>query len=172
MKTWKLNALVDLDRYPIDTLDSPEGVSLVRRAREALRNSGACDLEGFMLPQAIEASTLDALAVRGGAYRTQTTHDIDFSGQQRESFQQDDPRHIRVRTAKEGTAFDRIPAQCPVRALYADDHMLQFVGAALEVDPLFRSEDPLGALNLMYYAPTDELLIFPKIVTAGIPAAW
>jgi hypothetical protein len=44
-----------------------------------------------------------------------------------------------------------------VRALYESDELRAFVGRALEIEPIFRSDDPLGALNLMYYGPGDEL---------------
>ena len=62
-----------------------------------------------------------------------------------------------MRSAKEGIAYDRVPADSPTRVLYESDEMLKFVGRALEIEPLFRSEDPLGALNVMIYAPGDEL---------------
>ena len=149
--------LVDLERYPIDDLDSPEGTALVERARAALDEVGACDLPGFLRAEAIAAAVEDALAVRGEAYRTEQTHDIEFSGLAAESLAADDPRHTVVRSAKEGTAYDRIAFDSPVRALYENDAMCRFVGRALRIEPLYRSDDPLGALNLMYYGPGDEL---------------
>ena len=84
-------------------------------------------------------------------------YDVEFSGSPVESLAPDDPRRVRIRSAKEGTALDDIPAESPVRALYESDEVLRFVAAALGIDPLFRSDDPLGALNYMYYAPGDEL---------------
>lgn len=152
-----LDRLVDLDRYSIDSLDSSAGRELVASVRAALRDVGACDLPGFLRQEAVAAAVDGALAVQGAAFRTDQAHDIEFSGLPLESLGVDDPRRIRVRSAKEGTAYDRVPAESPVRALYDSNAMLRFVAAALEVDPLFRSDDPLGALNLMYYLPGDEL---------------
>lgn len=157
MSQLPLDRIVDLDRYPIDRLGDPAGAALVARARDALRAVGACDLPGFLRPEAITAAVASALSVRGKAYRTEQTHDIEFSGLPLDSLAVDDPRRTRVRSGKEGTALDGIPAGSPVRALYESEEMLAFIGAALEVDPIFRSEDPLGALNYMYYAPGDEL---------------
>jgi hypothetical protein len=122
-----------------------------------LRAVGACDVPGFLRPEAITAAVASALSLRDKAYRTEQTHDIEFSGLPADALAADDPRRTRIRSGKEGTAFDDIPADSPVRALYESDEMLAFIGAALEVDPIFRSEDPLGALNYMYYAPGDEL---------------
>jgi hypothetical protein len=152
-----LSAIVDLDRYPIDRLDEPAGAALVEGARAALGAVGACDLPGFLLPDAVTAAVASALSVRDRAYRTEQTHDIEFSGLPVASLPADDPRRTPIRSAKEGTALDDIPAASPVRALYESAEMLRFVGEALEIEPIYRSDDPLGALNYMYYAPGDEL---------------
>jgi len=157
VSTITLSELVDLDRYPIHDLDAGPGAAVVERARAALREIGACDLPGFLRAEAVAEAVADALAVRGDAYRTEQDHDIEFSGLATGSLAEDDPRRTRVRSAKEGTAYDRIRADSPVRALYESDEMRAFVGRALEIEPIFRSDDPLGALNLMYYGPGDEL---------------
>jgi hypothetical protein len=157
MSQLPLDRIVDLGRYPVDRIDSAEGEALVESAREALHAVGACDLPGFLLPEAVSAAVASALSVRSKAYRTEQTHDIEFSGLAADSLAADDPRRTRIRSGKEGTALDDIPADSPVRALYESEEMLAFIGAALEIDPVFRSEDPLGALNYMYYAPGDEL---------------
>jgi hypothetical protein len=155
--TITLSDLVDVDRYPIHDLDAEPGAAVVERARAALREIGACDLPGFLRADAVAEAVEDALAVRGDAYRTEQDHDIEFSGLAAESLAEDDPRRMRVRSAKEGAAYDRIRPDSPVRALYESDAMCAFVGCALEIEPLFRSDDPLGALNLMYYGRGDEL---------------
>jgi 2OG-Fe(II) oxygenase superfamily len=152
-----LDQIVDLDCYPIHELDSPAGKALVRRARTALHAVGACDLPGFLRPEAITAAVDSALSVRAKAYRTEQTHDVEFSGLAPESLAPDDPRRTRIRSSKEGTALDDIPADSPVRTVYESGELTAFVGAALEIDPIYRSDDPLGALNYMYYAPGDEL---------------
>jgi hypothetical protein len=152
-----LTEVVNLDRYPIHALDSDVGKALVEHARTALRAVGACDLPGFLRPAAIDAAVASALAVRDRAYRTEQTHDIEFSGLAPESLAGDDPRRTRIRSGKEGTALDDIPSDSPVLALYESDALTAFVGQALEIDPIYRSDDPLGALNYMYYAPGDEL---------------
>jgi hypothetical protein len=152
-----LSEIVDLERYPIDDLESDAGRALVERARTALHAVGACDLPGFLRPEAIAAAVESALAVHDKAYRTEQTHDIEFSGLAADSLDADDPRRTRIRSGKEGTALDDIPSDSPVLALYESDELTAFVGKALEIDPIHRSEDPLGALNYMYYAPGDEL---------------
>ena len=134
-----------------------EGTRLVERVRDMLRELGACDLPGFLRPEAVTAAVDGALAVREKAFRTEQTHDIEFSGHDPESLAPDDPLRLRVRSSKDGIAYDHIPADSPVRSLYMSDELLAFVARVLELEPLHRSDDPLGALNLMLYAPGDEL---------------
>ena len=87
---------------------------------------------------AIARAVEGALAARGEA-STDQTHDIEFSGLQPESLAADDPRRVRVRSAKEGTAFDRIPDDSPTRILDASEEMLRFVGAAVASRPTTRA---------------------------------
>src|SRR3954471_14532002 len=103
-----LEQIVDLARYPIDRLGDPPGRALIAQARSALHEAGACDLPGFLLPGAIDAAVESALSVRGLAFRTEQTHDVEFSGLPEESLPTGDPRRTRIRSAKEGTALDGI----------------------------------------------------------------
>jgi hypothetical protein len=157
MQATGLADIVDLERYPIDALDTPGGRALVERARAGLQAEGACDLPGFLRGDAIAVAVESALALHDRSYRTEQDHDIEFSGLPPEALAPDDPRRTRVRSAKQGTAYDDIPGDSIVRVLYESPELLAFVGAALEIDPLHRSGDPLGALNYMYFHPGDEL---------------
>lgn len=148
--------IVDLDRYPLDDLDTPPGSAVLERCRAELAASGACDLVGFIRPEAAARIVEEAMAVRPEAHRTETWHNIEFSGKE-SKLDSDDPLRIQVRSAKWGVAYDQIPQSSPLRALYESDALTRFVGAALEIDPLYRHADALGALNVMYYDPGDEL---------------
>ena len=103
-----LSELVDLERYPIDDLDGT-GARLVDSARTALREVGACDLAGFLRPEAAASSVAGALAAREHGYRTEQSHDVEFTDVDAESREADDPLRIRVRSAKEGIAYDHVP---------------------------------------------------------------
>lgn len=157
MPATPLAEIVDLERYPIDALDTEAGRALVERARAGLRSEGACDLPGFLRDEAIAVGVESAMALHDRSYRTEQAHDIEFSGLAPDELPPDDPRRTRVPSAKQGTAFDDIPSDSIVRVLYESPELLAFVGAALEIDPLHRSDDPLGALNYMYFHPGDEL---------------
>jgi len=151
-----LAGAIDLDRYPIDDLDAPAGRDLVRRCREQLRARGACELEGFVRAAAVAETVRGVAALEADAFRTETTHNLEFSGREAE-LDPDDPLRIQVRSAKGLVAYDQIPADSPLRAVYESDVLTRFVGAALEIEPIYRQADEIGALNVMFYGAGDEL---------------
>jgi hypothetical protein len=147
---------VDLDRYPIDDLGAPAGRELVARCREQLRARGACELEGFVRSAAVAETVRGVAPLEADAFRTETTHNLEFSGREAE-LDPEDPLRIQVRSAKGLIAYDQIPADSPLRAVYESDVLTRFVGAALEIEPIHRQADEIGALNVMFYGPGDEL---------------
>src|SRR5690242_15840389 len=128
MATQMIDA-VDLERYPIDDLDGPAGRDLVARCRAAMAELGACDLPGFLRPQAVAQIVGDIPRWNVDPYRTETTHNIEFSGRESE-LADDDPLTIQVRSAKGLIAYDEIPASSPLRTVYENDMLTTFVGAA------------------------------------------
>lgn len=148
--------LIDTDRYPIDDLESPAGIALVERCRADLGATGACQLEGFLRPAAIERLTAEALVLSDQGFVNEAVHNVYFE-EVDESLPPDDARRIMQRASQSTIAYDMIPADAGIRALYEWDALLEFVGAALGKSPFYRNADPLGALNLTYYGEGDEL---------------
>jgi hypothetical protein len=130
-----LATAIDLDRYPVDDLDGPAGRALVARCRAQLRARGACELEGFVRAAAVDEAVRGVAPLEAAAFRTETTHNLEFSGREAE-LHPDDPLRIQVRSAKGLVAYDQIPADSPLRAVYESDVLTRFVGAALEVEPI------------------------------------
>ena len=153
----RLRELIDLDRYPIDLPQSTRLGDVVDKARRGLAEVGAAELVGFLRPEGIAACAANAESVRVAAFRTDHRHDIEFSGIDPQTMTADDPRRISVRSAKFGTAHDKISDDSPLRALFESPALTQFIGAIVEADPLYPMADPLGALNVMFYGPGDEL---------------
>jgi len=62
-----------------------------------------------------------------------------------------------VRSAEALLAYDQIPGDSPLRGVHESDVLTRFVGAALEVEPIYRQADEIGALNVMFNGEGDEL---------------
>lgn len=156
MATQTLETAVDLARYPIDDLDGNAGMELVARCQDDLRRLGACDLPGFLHRGTVAKIVEEVQAWDAPAFRTETTHNIEFSGNE-DDFPEGHPLRKQVRSAKSLIAYDQIPVDAILRSVYESDELTAFVGRALEVNPIYRQADQMGALNVMLYEEGDEL---------------
>ena len=145
--------VVDLERYPIDQLDSP----LVAHCRETLHAQGALKLDGFICADAVEQMVAEARAVAFQGYANDATHNAYFDDEIDESLEEGHPRRMLVRSAQKAVAMDLLPADFAPLLVYGSDEMLRFVAAVLEKDELYRSADPLDGCNMTVYEEGDEL---------------
>ncbi|MGW1161884.1 HalD/BesD family halogenase [Streptomyces sp. NPDC002519] len=148
--------VIDLDRYPIDKLDSPKGRALVAFCRASLAFEGACQLPGFVRPEAVELLITEALEKRGVAYRTDDTHNVYFERIPDES-SDNDPVAALQHSSKSAIAWDLIGPSSPLRIAYECDDLTRFLGEALGMPEFHRYADPLGAASLMLFEKGDEL---------------
>jgi alkylated DNA repair dioxygenase AlkB len=148
--------VVDLDTYPIHDLDSERGRDLVARCRQMLADEGVCNLPGFITPSAVGAMVDLANELSDKAWKSDQTHTIYFEPPATD-VPEDHPQARTVRSAKHGIAYDYIPADAPLRRLYESDDLTEFIRQVLDKPVLYRSADPLDALQVTTFQPGDEL---------------
>ncbi|WP_227370826.1 hypothetical protein [Halomonas sp. M20] len=148
--------VVDLDKYPIHNIDSSEGKALIDSCRKELAKDGCCTLEGFIKPEAVARMVELANRLEGKAWVSDRPHNVYFKPFD-ETVEPDHPLAHPVRSAKHGIAYDCIPEDAPLRRLYESDDLTRFIGAVLEKPVLYRSADPLDALQITRFHPGEEL---------------
>jgi alkylated DNA repair dioxygenase AlkB len=148
--------VVDLDRYPIQDLEAAAGAALVADCRRQLASTGAACLPGFLLPTAVDAMVAVAESLRPRAWPSNQAHTVTFEPLD-PTVDAEHPRGRQVRSAKKGIAYDLLPADAPTRRLYESEPLTAFVAAALGAGVLYRSADPLDALQITFFEPGDEL---------------
>lgn len=148
--------VVDLDRYPIDALDSAAGQAFLQRCRADLAEHGVCTLPAFITPGAVAQMVALAEALADRAWASDQSHTVYFEAPD-PSVDPVDPRAHQVRSAKHGIAYDYIPADAPLRRLYESDDMTAFIAAVLGKPVLYRSADPLDALQITSFSAGEEL---------------
>jgi hypothetical protein len=148
--------VVDLERYPLHDLESPEGRRLVASCRDALRRTGACKLDGFLRPEATARLADEAARLVPRGFRNDAANTVYFEDPD-QSLPEDDPRRLLQRSAQIAVAMDVLPSGFGVRRVYEWDGMTRFASAALEEEVLYRSADPLDGCNLTAYEEGDEL---------------
>jgi hypothetical protein len=148
--------VVDLRRYPIHDPGSPDYLALVRDCRDQLRDRGVAQLPAFLTSAAIDEMLALAGRLSGQAWASDQTHTIYFEPED-QSAGPDHPRALRQHSAKKAIAYDLIPAGAPIRRLYESDDLTRFIAAVLGKPVLYRSADPLDALEIAIFEDGDEL---------------
>jgi hypothetical protein len=147
--------IVDFERYPIAEPGAP-GRLLAERCRAELAEDGACQLDGFMRPAAVQAVLGEAETLYGNAFRTDATHNAYFT-EVVTGAPDDDPRGVRLHSSKWALGYKYCGAGSPLRALYEWDGLVAFLKDVLEQAGLYRDADPMGACSVMFYGEGDEL---------------
>lgn len=155
-RTWAVEDVVDLDRYPIVPPDGDGAQNLVHRCRAELRAQGACQLEGFMRPDAAQAVLAEARVAEGLAHNTEATHNAYFEDYD-PTLPADHPLRLQVRSAKRAIGWNRIGLRSPLRLLYEWDGLTDFIRVTLRLPALYRDADPVGACSIMLYGEGGEL---------------
>lgn len=148
--------LVDLAHFPINELDSERGRQFVHDCRSQLATHGVCVLTGFLTPGAVATMIDVAQRLAEKAWTSDQTHTVYFEPVDTDVAATHPRAHL-VRSAKHGIAYDRIPAEAPMRRLYESDDLTRFIATVLEKPVLYRSADPLDALQITTFRAGDEL---------------
>lgn len=148
--------VVDLDKYPIHKLESNEGKALIESCRKELAKDGCCTLAGFIKPEAVAKMVELADQLKDKAWISDRPHNVYFKPFD-ETLDADHPLAYHVRSAKHGIAYDYIPKDAPLRQLYESDDLTRFIAAVLEKPVLYRSADPLDALQITRFHSGEEL---------------
>jgi 2OG-Fe(II) oxygenase superfamily len=148
--------VVDLERYPIDDPAGPGYRALVQACRDQLLRTGAAELPGFLTPGAVGEMLTVADGLAGAAWASNQSHTAYFRPADAAAGA-DHPRALQLRSAKRAIAYDQIPAGAPIRRLYESDDLTGFIAAVLDKPVLYRSADPLDALEIAIFGDGDEL---------------
>jgi hypothetical protein len=140
-------SIVDADRYPIADLDAPEAREIIERARCSLAERGVAIFPGFVCPEAVEAMAEQARTLKPRAH-LEDVWGTPYLELPDESVPEGHPRRTSVHSLTWILAYDLVPANSPARLLYEWDGLRDFLAEVLERRPLYRMNDPLGALNL------------------------
>ena len=152
----RYNGVVDTGRYPIGDPASPRYLALVQGCRDQLRDAGVAQLPGFLTPAAVQEMLALSRSLAAQAWASDQAHTVYFEPFD-DSAGADHPRALRQHSAKKAIAYDQIPPGTPVRRLYESGDLTAFIAAVLGKRELYRSADPLDALEIAIFEAGDEL---------------
>lgn len=140
-------ALIDLERYPLDRLDSIEGQALVETYRNAFAETGVCLVKGFLTGPSLEAMITEAGSVAGQAYYCGKQHTVYLSPADNSEAPGHPRRHLEE-TFVGSVARDLLPPEGPLVTLYCWQPLLDFLAGVIGQPKLYHFADPLGAVSI------------------------
>jgi len=157
LSAWQSPAdLIDLERYSILDLSGDATRELTRRCREQLDRTGACELPGFIKPEAVAILVREGDSLASRAYHSVVTG-TPYLEAPDPSWPNDHPRKFFEPTSVGVVAYDQFPGHSLMRNLFEWDPLMEFIAAALKKDRLYRYADPMGALNLAVMGEGERL---------------
>ena len=151
-----VEALIDLDRYPVADVESPQARALIARERGRLDETGLCSLPGFLRPGIAAKLAAEATTLLPRAHR-QDHQDIAY-GRHRanlESFPADHPVRNTSLFRMRLVAYDDMPEDGGIKTIYHWDSLTRLIGALTGNPVLHRTADPLLSCNVSVLAPGD-----------------
>ena len=139
--------LIDLERFPVDNIESPDGLAVVERFAADLRDTGLCRLEGFLRPAAVEALCTEAERLAGGASYALKACNPYFTRKD-PNLPDDDARNIMTPRCLGMVAGDLIPEGSGLKTLYRWEPLHRFLTAILGQGQVHELADPYQCLNI------------------------
>jgi len=139
-----LNAIVDLDRYPIDRLDAVTRTDLVAETRSQMDAVGCCRLSDFIRPEAVEQMLAEAVGLHDQAFWAEQDHNP-YASADDPSFPEGHPRRVFQHRSSGFINSDLLPADSLLNQIYASNVFTHFVWQCIGTpEPIYQWADPLG----------------------------
>jgi hypothetical protein len=116
-ESWSPVALIDLERYPILDLSGDATRALTRHCREQLDRTGACELPGFLKPEAVAMVAGEGDSLAACAYHSVVTG-TPYLAPPDASLPEDHPRKFFEPTSVGVVAYDQFPQDSAMRKLF------------------------------------------------------
>ncbi len=148
--TLGLQAIVDLDRFPLDNKAFQE------ESRQTLDRDGVVQLSRFLTGTALAALNKEALSLHPLAYFTQQHHTV-YLDQPQQQLPPSDARSWKITSTKGAVTTDQIPSDSPLKTLYNSGQFQSYLCSVLGEKALYPYADPLSSININYYQAGQEL---------------
>ena len=151
-----IEEIVDLQRYPLDRLNLEEGMALVQQCQQALDQHGLFNLDGFLLPNAIQQAVENsAEQLAKHAFTHERNHNIYFLPEVA-GLSQDHPVLKHFKTVNHTVCSDQIRENVLVE-LYEWPAFADFLAAVMNKPKLYQMDDEISRLNVMGYSAGEAL---------------
>ncbi len=151
-----IEAILDLERYPLHAPGTPAWNNLVARCKSDLGSNGMFNLVGLVRKDALAKCIAEIKPVMDTlSFVHAREHNIYFL-KAIPGLADDHPALTKTRTTNHTVCADQIP-QSIVMHIYEWAPMILFLGATMEKPALYPMRDALARLNVMAYRDGEQL---------------
>lgn len=151
-----LTEVLDLERYPLDQLESVAGRALVERCRRELASDGMFNLDGLVRAPVLERAVAQVTPVLArDAFTHSRRHNIYFK-RQVEGLAPGHPALTEFDTVNHTICADQIVGSLIV-AIYEYPPLAVFLAEVMGRPTLYPMADPLARVNVMRYGAGEAL---------------
>ncbi|MFO1035118.1 MAG: 2OG-Fe(II) oxygenase [Hyphomicrobiales bacterium] len=151
-----MHDILDLTRYPLDKVGSPQWQVLVERCKADLADNGMYNLEGLVRPEALAKIVAEITPVMNTLSFTHTReHNIYFL-KTIPGLPEDHPALAKTKTVNHTVCADQI-AQSLVMYIYEWAPMVLFLQETMGKEALYPMRDALARVNVMSYRAGEAL---------------
>jgi hypothetical protein len=153
-----LDTLVDLDRYPIHDLGTPQAQAAIACGRADLAgDDGLALFPGFVTAVALKAMAAEAEGLVPRAFRRDEWYGIySYDCEAKDAdLPESHPRRRRFRSRMGAIAYDLLPWDSCTRALYEWPALTRFIAAVSGETELYTCADPLASCVISVLEPGD-----------------
>ena len=148
--------IIDLQRYPLDQLDSEAGQVLIRECQQVLERDGLFNLEGLLLPAAIEQAVANSAdQLENHSFTHEREHNIYFLPEV-EGLADNHPVLKKFKTVNHTVCSDQIRDNVLIE-LYEWPPFAAFLAAVMKIPQLHQMDDEISRLNVMGYSAGEAL---------------
>ena len=143
---YDIGRIVDLNRYPIDRIDSPETQKLLVRCRQATDSTALCMLPGFIRQNmvGVMAQELDNLVASASRYEEERVAYAELTDQ---AWPKGHPETVKHLCRYYQVLNYQIPNDSPLRKLYYWPPLTEFLRRMMGYEEFYRSDCPHLALT-------------------------
>lgn len=147
--------MVNLKRYPIADPHSEAAKAFAARCNKEFAETGLCMLPDFTNEDALTLLADEANGFAKDAFFCKNTHNAYLTEDVGE-LPEDDIERRQEQTFVGSVAYDVIPGDSRLRALYQWDPLMEFIGSVLGKRSFYRFADPLGACSINVFVDGGE----------------
>jgi hypothetical protein len=153
----RLITIVDLERYPIQDLNSPKIKEIINKCKTDLDQFSCSTIPKFILPKSLEIMNSELEKQINEVYMSKESINAYLYAKDDPALPEDHPKRMFMNRYNGYLNSDCFPKESEMKFLYETEELLKFVSACLGVSPIYRWADPLAchAYNVM---KTDGIL--------------